>query len=103
MKHMQHSYKMIDLPPLTAEQLNELEYLKNMPDSEIDYSDIPEKLETPVMPYYFQSSKIPKADVHTKIDTDILAWLKKDGKGYQARLNNVLRWAQMNGCPIASM
>ena len=70
MKHMQHSYKMIDLPPLTAEQLNELEYLKNMPDSEIDYSDIPEKLETPVMPYYFQSSKIPKADVHTKIDTE---------------------------------
>ena len=65
---MQHSYKMIGFPPLAAEQRSELEYLKNMPNTEIDYSDIPEKLETPVMPYYFQSLKIPKTDIHTKID-----------------------------------
>ncbi|GHT99378.1 hypothetical protein FACS1894142_6900 [Spirochaetia bacterium] len=37
--------------------------------------------------------KIPKADIHTKIDYDILDWLKSDGKGYQARLNAALRFA----------
>ena len=24
-------------------------------------------------------------------------------KGYQTRLNGVIRWARMNGCPIAQM
>ncbi|MGP1457896.1 MAG: BrnA antitoxin family protein [Treponema sp.] len=95
---------MIDFPPLTVEQRNELEYLKNMPDTEIDYSDIPpSKPDSAGGFYYFQSVKTPKTDVHTKIDNDTLAWLKQDGKGYQARLNNVLRWARMNGCPIAAM
>ncbi|MDR0583527.1 MAG: BrnA antitoxin family protein, partial [Treponema sp.] len=36
-------------------------------------------------------TKIPKADIHTKIDADILEWLKTDGKGYQSRLNAALR------------
>jgi uncharacterized protein (DUF4415 family) len=41
--------------------------------------------------------KIPKTDIHTKIDTDILTWLKCEGKGYQARLNAALRFAMNNG------
>jgi uncharacterized protein (DUF4415 family) len=42
-------------------------------------------------------TKIPKTDIHTKIDTDILTWLKCEGKGYQARLNAALRFAMNNG------
>lgn len=37
------------------------------------------------------------------IDDDNLEWLKKEGKGYQLRLNNVLRWARLNNCPIDEM
>lgn len=99
----QHIYKTIDFPPLTEEQQKELDALDSMPESEIDYSDIPAKLDTPVMPYYFNSLKMPKTDIHTQIDNDNLAWLKKTGKGYQSRLNNVIRWARINNCPIAQM
>ncbi|MDR0586383.1 MAG: BrnA antitoxin family protein [Treponema sp.] len=35
--------------------------------------------------------------MHTKIDADILEWLKTDGKGYQSRLNAALRFAMNNG------
>lgn len=34
-----------------------------------------------------------KKSITAKIDTDILAWLKKDGKGYQTRMNAILRKA----------
>lgn len=104
MKKMQREYKVIDFPPLTDEERNILEKLDKMSDSEIDFSDIP-----PSEPnnsggfYYIQALKMPKTDIHTKIDNDTLAWLKQAGRGYQQRLNNVLRWARMNGCPIATL
>jgi uncharacterized protein (DUF4415 family) len=34
-----------------------------------------------------------KITVTFRLDADILAWLKKDGKGYQTRMNAVLRSA----------
>lgn len=37
----QHIYEKIDFPPLTEEQIKELENLKNMKDEDIDFSDIP--------------------------------------------------------------
>ena len=33
----------------------------------------------------------PRKAVHTKIDADILAWLKNGGRCYQERLNAILR------------
>ncbi len=62
-----------------------------MPGSEIDFSDIPDSNpDSHGGFYYIQSLKTPKTDIHTKIDNDTLEWLKKPGKGYQTRLNNVL-------------
>ena len=100
---MQREYKVIDFPPLTDDEKSMLENLKNMPDSEINLSDIPESTTDNGGFYYFQSLKLPKTSIHTKIDNDTLEWLKKAGKGYQSRLNNVLRWARLNNCPIAMM
>ena len=37
-----------------------------------------------------------KKSITAKIDTDILAWLKKDGKGYQTRMNAILRQAMVD-------
>lgn len=33
----------------------------------------------------------PKQDIHIRIDADVLAWFRRTGKGYQTRINNVLR------------
>lgn len=75
MNKMPRTYKFIDFPPLTEEQKKEVSKLAKMKESEID----------------------------TSIDKDNLEWLKSAGKGYQTRLNGVIRWARMNGCPIAQM
>src|SRR5215467_9969582 len=32
-----------------------------------------------------------KRDVHLRIDADVLDWFKQTGRGYQRRINNVLR------------
>jgi uncharacterized protein (DUF4415 family) len=64
-----------------------------MPDDEIDFSDIPELTEK------FWKNAVPnpfykpvKKQVTLRIDADILAWLRQQGKdGYQSRLNAVLR------------
>jgi hypothetical protein len=37
--------------------------------------------------------KVKKADVHIKIDVDVLDALKAQGKGYQTRINEILRRA----------
>jgi uncharacterized protein (DUF4415 family) len=33
----------------------------------------------------------PKADLHMRVDRDVLDWFKQHGKGYQTRINAVLR------------
>ena len=33
----------------------------------------------------------PKISIHLRIDPDILDWLKSKGKGYQTRINAILR------------
>ena len=100
------SYKNINLPSLTKEQLKEIEVLKAMSDDQINTSDIPEASSERLASghlYYAKSLKMPKTGIHILIDDDNLEWLKKAGKGYQPRLNNVLRWARLNNCPIDEM
>ena len=69
-------------PPLTLKQRAELEALKELPDSQIDYSDIPDRAA-----FY---KPIKKATT-IRIDADILSWLQAYGKGYQTRINAILR------------
>ena len=72
-------------PPLTAEQQAELDALAARPDSEIDYSDIP-----PIED--FSGFYRPVKEMTTiRIDADILHWLRKQGKGYQTKINAILR------------
>jgi uncharacterized protein (DUF4415 family) len=81
-----------DLPPLTEAQNAELEALKTHPDSDIDYSDAP-----PLSDDFWQGAergrfyKPIKQQVTARLDADVLAWLKSQGKGYQARMNAILR------------
>jgi uncharacterized protein (DUF4415 family) len=32
-----------------------------------------------------------KRDIHIRIDEDVLEWFRRTGRGYQTRINNVLR------------
>ena len=82
---------------LSAKERDELNRLRAMPDSEIDYSDIPKhtgNLLDPrllVHPHY----KPKKVALSVRLDEDIVHWLKSGGKGYQTRLNRILRGAML--------
>jgi uncharacterized protein (DUF4415 family) len=79
--------------PLGEEEKKRLAELAALPDSEIDTSDIPEWTEedfAKAVP--FQSLYKPrKEQITARIDADVLAWLKSFGKGYQTRINELLR------------
>lgn len=64
--------------------------LNNMSDKEIDVSDIPELGKS-----FFENAvvRMPKKKkaVSIRVDTDVLDWYKKSGKGYQTKINAVLR------------
>lgn len=70
------------------------EHLVNMPDEDIDFSDIPETTEAmwknAVVGKFYRPVK---QQVTVRIDADVLAWLKSEGTGYQTRLNKLLREA----------
>ena len=95
-------YKQGELPPLAEERKTELKGLAAMPDSAIDYSDIP-----PLTQEFWQSAvpnpfyKPIKTHASLRIDSDVMAWLKSQGKGYQTRINAILREAMMRAHPKA--
>ena len=81
---------------LTTKQKRELAKLARRADSEIDYSDIP-----PLGEKFWQNAvrnpfyRPVKQQVTLRIDADILAWLRQHGRGYQSRLNSLLRSAMI--------
>lgn len=65
----------------------------------IDFSDIPE-IET-FSDGHLRNWKPIKKPVSFRIDLDNLQWLQSAGvKGYQKKMNEVIRWARQNGCPL---
>ena len=82
------------LEPLTAKQNRELKALADMPEGDIDTSDIPPLSEefwqkAARNPYY----KPVKQQVTIRLDADVLAWLRGVGPKYQTKLNAILREA----------
>ncbi|MGC2639046.1 MAG: BrnA antitoxin family protein [Acidobacteriaceae bacterium] len=63
------------------------------PDSEIDLSDIPELDWKNVGPNPFY--RPVKKQLTVRLDADVIAWLRKNGKGYQTRMNALLRAAML--------
>ena len=68
-------------------RLKELEALK---DEDIDYSDIP-ALDEDFWRRAERHMPTPKKGVYIRLDADVLDWLKSKGRGYQTRMNAMLR------------
>lgn len=85
------------LPGLTPARLEELKALANQPETSIDYSDTPPLSaaawkDATRNPFYRPN----KTHTTVRLDADVLAWLKQQGKGYQTRLNAILRQAMLD-------
>ena len=85
-------HKAGSLPPLSDEQRLHLKRLAGQPDQDIDLSDIPEltdaQLRSGMRGRFYRPVK---EQITTRVDSDVMAWLKAQGKGYQSRMNEILR------------
>lgn len=92
MKKKTVSYTLDTLPPLTAAQRANLKRLAARPDSEIDTTEIPEMTDAQWKTAKRGELYRPlKRQITARVDADVLDWLKSQGKGYQSRINAILR------------
>ena len=75
----------------SGERRKALEALAKLPDEKIDFSDIPEIRELPSDRVIGKFYRPRKTAVTIRLDSDVLAWLKASGGGYQTRINEYLR------------
>jgi uncharacterized protein (DUF4415 family) len=71
---------------------SDLARIDRMKATEIDYSDLPALGDE-----FKKKATVPwpptKEQLTIRLDADILAWLKASGRGYQTRINHILRVA----------
>ena len=95
-KIIRREFDLQNPPQLTAAQRARLGALAKIPDSKIDYSDIP-----PLTDNFWKNAvrnpfyKPTKQVTTVRVDSDVLLWLKGQGKGYQTRINAILRNAML--------
>ena len=82
--------------PLTKAQKAELAAVASQPEASINHADIPALgdafWQTAMRnPFY----KPTKQSTTVRVDSDVLHWLKSEGKGYQTRINTILRNAMV--------
>jgi uncharacterized protein (DUF4415 family) len=77
--------------------LRELAELAKLPDSAIDLTEMPEWTDEmfarAVQGKFYRPLK---SQLTVRLDSDVLAWLKAQGKGYQTRINAILRQAMLH-------
>lgn len=75
---------------VSRKQAKELAALARVPDEKIDLTDVPEVREWTgaVVGKFYRPIK---RAVTIRVDADVLAWLKRQGRGYQTRINKLLR------------
>jgi uncharacterized protein (DUF4415 family) len=92
MKKKTVRYTRETLPPLTDGQRANLRALARRPESAIDLSEVPEmtgaQWKSAQRGLFYRPVK---RQITARVDADVLAWLKSHGKGYQTRINAILR------------
>jgi uncharacterized protein (DUF4415 family) len=69
---------------------SDLARIDRMKDADIDYSDIP-PLDKTFLKKATTTWPPAKKQLTIRLDEDVLHWLKRHGKGYQTRINRILR------------
>ena len=69
---------------------SDLARIDRMKDADIDYSDIP-PLDKTFLKKAITAWPPAKRQLTIRLDADVLDWLKAHGKGYQTRINRILR------------
>jgi uncharacterized protein (DUF4415 family) len=69
---------------------SDLARIDRMGDADIDYSDIP-PLDRMFLKKVTMAWPPAKRQLTIRLDADVLDWLKGQGKGYQTRINRILR------------
>jgi uncharacterized protein (DUF4415 family) len=91
MKKKMVSHTLESLPRMTENQLTKLKESAAHP---IDTSDIPEMTEEQwanAEKFRGRFYRPVKQQITARVDADVLDWLKAEGKGYQSRINEILR------------
>ncbi len=80
---------------LTREQKRDVRAIAAKRDEDIDFSDAPVVLDWSgaEMGKFYRPKKKP---VTMRLDSDVIAWLKTDGRGYQTKANWLLRNAMLH-------
>jgi uncharacterized protein (DUF4415 family) len=83
--------------PITKKRLEEIKAFKNT-----DFSDCPVLTEEQMKEFKpshlrnMANYKPIKKTVNVRLDADIIEWLQSAGKGYQTRMNTILREAMLH-------
>ena len=77
---------------------SDLARVDRMRDADIDYSDIP-PLDGTFLKKAMAAWPPAKRQLTIRLDADVLDWLKGQGKGYQTRINRILRVAMESHPP----
>jgi uncharacterized protein (DUF4415 family) len=80
---------------LTKEQKRDIRAIAAKRDEDIDFSDAPAVVDWSgaEIGKFYRPKKKP---VTIRLDTDVIAWLKADGRGYQTKANWLLRHAMLH-------
>ena len=95
-KPVKYALELDHLPALTKRQKAEIDALKGASESAIDSSDV-----APLTDDFWKNAtrhpfyRPTKSTTTVRLDTDVLLWLKSQGKGYQTRINAILREAML--------
>jgi uncharacterized protein (DUF4415 family) len=73
-----------------AKGATDFKRLRAMHDADIDFSDIPRLGKS-----FWKAARLtmpePKDRLTIRVDHDVVQWLQKNGRGYQTRINAILR------------
>jgi uncharacterized protein (DUF4415 family) len=75
---------------IVTKKSSDLARIDRMKDADIDYSGIP-RLDKTFLKKATTTWPPEKKQLTIRLDADVLDWLKGHGKGYQTRINRILR------------
>jgi uncharacterized protein (DUF4415 family) len=80
---------------LTRQQKRDIRAIAAKKDKDIDFSDAPPVLDwsAAALGKFYRPAKKP---VTMRLDSDVIAWLKTEGRGYQTKANWLLRHAMLH-------